>query len=198
MLAGIPDSRQRSLVRSRLVSDDRLVPMSLFQRFYLSRALEKLDAAEAFFPRVLAPWREMLANGLGTWQENVDPSRSDCHAWASWIVVDSLAMVLGIRAGSPAWKTIRVEPRFAAARRARGSFPTPAGTLSVDWERSDDGRLRLEIHAPPRVPVTVALPGQPEQHFSLGGRIVMDRPDPIVPATTIPPTADSLPLPVFP
>jgi hypothetical protein len=170
ILAGATSSAQRVRIGARVVDDPALVPMSLFHRFYLAQALATVGRYDRFFPSVLAPWRTMMANGLSTWQEQVDPTRSDCHAWSSWPVTAFLADILGARPGSPGWSTIRVEPQFTATSAAAGGFDTPVGRMNIEWSTTGE-RVELRIDAPPTVPVTVSLPGESAQSFPAGGHI---------------------------
>ena len=76
------------------------IPSATFYfRFYLARALEAVNATENYVD-LLQPWRTMLAEGLTTWAEHPEPSRSDCHAWSAHPALDLLRVVAGIRPGS--------------------------------------------------------------------------------------------------
>ena len=71
---------------------------TFYFRFYLARALEAVNATESYVD-LLQPWRAMLAQGLTTWAEHPEPSRSDCHAWSAHPALDLLRVVAGIRPG---------------------------------------------------------------------------------------------------
>lgn len=175
ILAGATDATQLRRLGARLVDDPALVPMSLMHQFYLVQALARTGRFDRFFPKVLAPWRAMLTNGLTTWQETADPTRSDCHAWSSWPVVTFMSEVLGIRPGSPGWTSIVIEPHFSATSRASGDLNTPVGPVRVEWAISpEDNRLTFAVDAPAGVRVTLLLPGLAPQRFNNGGRIALN------------------------
>jgi hypothetical protein len=158
LLAGAAGGGRRARLAARLVEDETLVPMSLFQRFYLARALEAAGRYDAFFPKVIAPWRNVLDLGVTTWLEAADPSRSDCHAWASWMIHDFFACLLGARPDSPGWTRICIRPAVTAVGSAAGSFTMPTGRLAVEWKTLPDGGIELRVEAPEGVPVRVSLP----------------------------------------
>jgi hypothetical protein len=144
------------------------------QSYYLARALEKAGGYAAFHDHVLERWRVMLGNRVSTWQEYPDPTRSDCHAWSSWIAVDFVATVLGIRPGSPGWSRIRIAPCSDGLEWARGSAPTPAGRVQVAWRRDAD-LLHIEGCTPEGVPADFHLPGMAPFSREMGGRFAFAR-----------------------
>lgn len=182
ILAGAGDARQLGLAAERLATDDTLLPMSLSHRFHLARALEATGRYEVFFPRVLAPWPEMVATGLTTWLESAHVARSDCHAWSAWMVHDFFAAILGARPAAPGWTHIRLCPQTTATAWARGELRVPTGRLAIQWTRDASGRIEFQADAPDGVPVTVVLPGLTRE-FPTGGRITLTLP---VPASAAP------------
>jgi alpha-L-rhamnosidase len=76
-----------------------------------------------------------MADRTGTLWENVDPSASCNHGFASHIVHTLYRDVLGVRAVDPIGKVVRL--RFADSGPAwcEGRMPTPAGPVEVRWRR---------------------------------------------------------------
>jgi alpha-L-rhamnosidase len=177
ILSGTATPAQARRILKRLSTDPALRPMHLMQSFYLARALEAAGGYGAFHDHVLERWRRMLRQGVSTWQEYPDPTRSDCHAWSSWIAVDFVSVVLGIRPGAPGWKEVCIQPLVTGLEWARGAAPTPAGPVEVEWRR-EGGRLRVRGATPPEVPVVFRLPGCREERRVEGGPFAFDVPDP--------------------
>lgn len=173
ILSGAATGDQSRRILKRLTSDPGLHPMHLMQSFYLGRALEKAGGYTAFHGHVLERWRVMIGNHLSTWQEYPDPTRSDCHAWSSWIAIDFITTILGIRPGAPGWTRIRIAPVVDGLAHAAGSAPTPVGTVSVNWRKAD-GQLLFEAETPVGVPVELVLPDAEPETIRSGGRIRRD------------------------
>ncbi len=176
VLSGAALARHRKRLAPRLADDPSLVPLSLSGRFFLARALEAVDRYDALLTTVMEPWRVMVAHGLTTWQEQEDPSRSDCHGWSSWIVHEFLSTFLGVRAAAPGWRRIAVRPQYRLTTGARGQVPTPVGDIRVDWQREAHGAVALEVDLPAGVPATVLLPDGREIELRSGGRHVFRQP----------------------
>jgi len=178
ILADVATADQTRRILQRLTTDPSLHRMKLMQSYYLARALEKAGAYEAFPTYVLEPWREMLALHMSTWGEYL-PGRSDCHAWSSWIAVDFLTCVLGIKPARPGFEEILIRPQTDVAEWARGSMPTPMGTVEVAWEKDPEtGTVSLSAVTPVGVPTTVELPGLVPRRFPAGGPISISGPGP--------------------
>jgi len=134
----VPDTDRRALMQ-RVLTDPSLLQASYYFRFYVDEAMEQAGLADLYLDR-LAPWREMIRNGLTTTPENPEPTRSDSHAWSAHPNYHLLTTVLGIRPGSPSFKTVIVAPALGHLRRASGHMPHPAGMIDVRFERvSADG-----------------------------------------------------------
>jgi alpha-L-rhamnosidase len=146
--------------------------MKFMQSFYLARALEKAGGYSAFSTHVLELWRQALAKHVSTWPEYPDPTRSDCHAWSSWIAADFVTCVLGIRSLEPGFAEILIAPHTEIGAYARGSAPTAVGTVTVEWRKDPDtGIVHLQASAPEGVPTVVRLPGLEPVRYASGGSI---------------------------
>lgn len=174
ILAGASSKERNVHIMQRLLSDKALAPCSLFHSFYLARALEETGYYHNFFTQILSPWRDMVCNGLSTWQEEADPSRSDCHAWSSWIVVDFLRSILGARPATPGWKSICIRPQYSATDSAKGKIPTPVGLIAIAWRKETPERLRIDVTAPTGIPTRIEIPNGQSYNFPDGGTISLE------------------------
>jgi hypothetical protein len=91
----------------------------------------------------LAPWKEQIENGLTTFAENPEPTRSDCHAWSAHPILGFFQIVAGVTSIAPAWKKAQICPRPGNLRRFDARIAHPDGELRVKFEDS-----RLEIDTP--------------------------------------------------
>jgi alpha-L-rhamnosidase len=174
-LADVATPGQTRRILERLTSDPSLHRMQFMQSFYLARALEKAGGYAAFGTHVLALWRKALRKHLSTWPEYPDPTRSDCHAWSSWIAADFVTCVLGIQPLKPGFAEILIAPHTEVGEYARGSAPVGEGTATVDWRKDPDtGAVSLEATTPEGAPTVVQLPGLEPVRYPAGGKIRAD------------------------
>lgn len=154
----IPENAQKAMVE-RIMSDTKLIQPTLYFRFYLTQALKKTGLADRYLA-TLGPWKEMLKNGLTTFAEKQDPTRSDCHAWSASPNYDFLATVAGIRPASPGFKTVRIEPALGELKFIKGQMPHPSGTMVFDLKRNGENGIKGEIALPEGLTGTFAWKGQ--------------------------------------
>ncbi len=173
ILADVATPAQHKRILKRLTSDPHLHRMKFVQSFYLARALEKAGGYAAFNPHVLSIWRDALDKHVTTWPEYPDPTRSDCHAWSSWIAADFITCILGVQPQTPGFGSILLTPHIEACQFAEGSAPTPQGMVSVSWCKNDGG-LTLHAAVPEGIPTTLKIPGIELLNFPHGGEITFD------------------------
>jgi hypothetical protein len=174
ILAGVATAEQAVRILERLTTDPSLYRMKFMQSFYLARALEKAGGYAAFGTHVLDLWREAMSKHVSTWPEYPDPTRSDCHAWSSWISADFVTCVLGIQPLRPGFEELLIAPHTEVCAHARGSAPIPAGEVRVDWRKDlDAGLIHLEAIVPEGTSTLVRLPGLEPVRFPSGGEITL-------------------------
>jgi alpha-L-rhamnosidase len=93
----------------------------------------------------LKPWREMIENGLTTFAENPEPTRSDCHAWSSHPLLGFFQIVAGVTSIAPGWRRVKIEPRPGSLRKFDALIAHPDGDLRVLWE---DEQLVVDTPVP--------------------------------------------------
>lgn len=165
----IPENEQKAMVE-RIMNDPKLIQPTLYFRFYLTQALKKTGLADRYLA-TLGPWREMLKNGLTTFAEKQDPTRSDCHAWSASPNYDFLATVAGIRPASPGFKTIRIEPALGDLKFIKGQMPHPSGTIVFDLKRTGSAGIQGEVTLPEGLTGTFGWNGKTVQ---LKGKTAID------------------------
>ena len=151
----------QKIVMQRVLEDKSLSQATFYYRFYLNRALKKAGMADLYYSQ-LTPWRGMIDNGLTTFAENPDPTRSDCHAWSSSPNYDFLATICGIVPASHGFATVRIEPALGELQQATGVMPHPDGAISVSLQRK--GKTGIEA--------LISLPEKLTGEFVWKGKIV--------------------------
>jgi len=109
--------------------------------------LKKAGMADIYYSQ-LKPWRGMIDNGLTTFAENPDPTRSDCHAWSSSPNYDFLATICGIVPSRPGFSAVRIEPALGELKQVTGAMPHPDGDISVALTRKGANGIEAQISLP--------------------------------------------------
>jgi len=141
-----PESMQAGLF-DRLVADTSLVQCNIYYRFYLTRAANKVGKAD-YFINHMDTWRDMLAEGLTTFAEHEQNTRSDCHAWSASPNYEFLATVAGIMPSAPHFASVRISPALGYLQEVSGSIPHPMGTIRVELERKGKNGIAGTVSLP--------------------------------------------------
>ena len=142
----IDPDKQKEFV-TRFMNDTTLIQPTLYFRFYLTRALKKSGLADRYL-ETLGLWKDMLNEGLTTFAERPDPTRSDCHAWSASPNYDFLATVAGIEPAEPGFKSVKIEPHLGKLTWIKGQMPHPGGAIRFDLKRAGDEGISGTIELP--------------------------------------------------
>jgi alpha-L-rhamnosidase len=155
LLDVVPRDRQESVMRAVLdhrtagpaiPSPGEFSPASVYFRFYVARALDHAGMDDQYLDS-LGPWRAMLDNGLTTWAETAEPTRSDDHAWSAHPNYDLMTLVAGIRPASPGFGTVLVAPHPGTLTQVSATMPHPLGPITANYKREATGWV-FEINLP--------------------------------------------------
>ncbi|NLX59035.1 MAG: hypothetical protein GXY74_08090 [Phycisphaerae bacterium] len=148
VLYDVVGRRQGRAILRQLDKRTDLARTTLYYSYYTFQAYARHGLWEQVYRRRLHNWTDQLALHATTWFERPEPSRSDCHAWGSWILCELLSGVLGVSPEAPGFARVRVAPHLLDLSYARGRVPTVRGDVAVAWQR-DAGRVRCEVELPP-------------------------------------------------
>jgi hypothetical protein len=152
----VPAAEQPALLQ-RAMKEGRA--LQLYFRFFLGRALRKTGLSDLYIAQ-LAPWREMLANGMTTFGEASGEPRSECHPWSASPSYELLATVAGIEPASPGFRTVRIAPALGPLQRVHAKYPHPLGTIEVACERRGRTGLKARVTLPAGLTGTFVFNGQ--------------------------------------
>ncbi|MEN8202330.1 MAG: alpha-L-rhamnosidase C-terminal domain-containing protein [Bacteroidota bacterium] len=141
----IPEQMQKEVMLN-VLSDSSLVQATIYFRFYLFQALKRAGLGDLYLGQ-LDPWHNAIDNGLTTFPESPEPSRSDCHAWSASPNYDFLATVCGIEPATPGFGSVSVQPNLAHLEAVSGKMPHPLGEIKVELEKRRKG-LRGSVTLP--------------------------------------------------
>jgi len=91
----------------------------------------------------LRPWFDQIENGLTTFAENPEPTRSDCHAWSAHPILGFFQIIAGVTSTAPGWSKVKIAPQPFELRRFDAVIAHPKGDLNVAYEND-----RLTIDSP--------------------------------------------------
>jgi alpha-L-rhamnosidase len=150
VLTGAVPENEMQQVMQNVLTDTTLSQATFYYRFYLTQALKRAGMGNMYYAQ-LEPWRQMLNNGLTTFAENPDPTRSDCHAWSASPNYDLLATVCGITPASAGFKTVTIKPHMGELTRVSGTIPHPKGEIAVVLQKQGKQGVVAEITLPPNI-----------------------------------------------
>lgn len=131
ILSGAVSGEKARQMIVKILSDKSLIQATVYYRFYLFKAMKKCGMADIYIDN-LSIWKDMLENGLSTFAEKPEPSRSDCHAWSASPTYDLLATVCGIEPASWGFKTVKISPHLGSLKSIKGRVPHQKGVIMVD------------------------------------------------------------------
>lgn len=125
------------------LEDSAAAKCTLYFAYYKHLAMQPHN-----FTDLLGPWRTMIENGLTTFAEKEEPTRSDCHAWSAHPLLGFFQQVAGVSSLAPGWTKARIEPNPGSLQTFEASIAHPDGELVVAYTK---GVLNIET------PVTAEL-----------------------------------------
>jgi hypothetical protein len=146
LLAHLLPPAQGREVFEKMIADPSLAQASIYFRAYTNAALREVGLGDRYLEQ-LEPWRQILKNGLTTWAEKADPSRSDCHAWGASPNFELLRTVAGIDSMAPGFARVRVAPNLGQLSQVHARMPHPKGEIDVQLVRRGAG-LTADVELP--------------------------------------------------
>ena len=147
VLGGLMPRDEQAALMERVLAREEMAPASYYFTFYVIEALQAAGMGDRYLS-TLGPWKNMLDNGLTTFAEEPEPSRSDCHAWSASPLYYFLSLVCGIRPAGPGFENVEFRPHLGALESVSGAIPHPAGKINARLQQSGSGKLTGQIELP--------------------------------------------------
>jgi alpha-L-rhamnosidase len=117
-------------------------------------------------------WANILSRGATwtweVWQPSDIIGDSMSHGWGANVLVELQRWLLGVHPTAPGYATFTVQPPATSLlTSASGTVPTPAGTITVHWQRAPAGGWTIDLTVPPN---TTAVVGT--QHLGAGHHVI--------------------------
>lgn len=138
-----------------MFNEDILAP-ELYYGVFLIHAFAALKDTASALRYIRKYWGPMLDSGTPTFWENgvykigksgFGGSASLCHGFSSSPAVFLQNTVLGISPVEPGFKRFAFAPAPAELTFARGTVPTPYGTIRAEWKVEAD-EIKASLHVP--------------------------------------------------
>jgi len=142
----IPQSEQKALLNN-LLTDTTLYKASIYFKFYLFRAMLKVGEGNKYLDN-LFEWKFMLNMGATTFWEEINKTRSDCHAWSASPCYDFFSLVAGIEPNSPGFKTVKIAPNPGRLKKIKATCAHPKGLIEMDFLKTDNNSVKAEVILP--------------------------------------------------
>lgn len=158
ILTDTAPSETQSDIFKNITSDRGISKTNIYFTFYLHRAAQKSGNGD-FFLSNLGTWENMLAEGLTTFAESREDTRSDCHAWSASPNYEFLNTVCGIQPMSPHFETIKIAPNPGSLSSISGKMPHPKGYVVVDFNFKNN-EISGEVNIPKGAKATLVWKGK--------------------------------------
>ncbi|MEN6583668.1 MAG: family 78 glycoside hydrolase catalytic domain [Armatimonadota bacterium] len=136
---------------------------SPFFEFFLLEAYQREGKDQDLLDTIRRDWGFMIDMGATTFWEMWSGregrlTRSHCHAWSAAPTYFLSTFILGIRPEEPGFSVCAIEPHPADLTWARGTMPTLAGDVEVQWENIAGEPFVMRVKAPESTIIRVRLP----------------------------------------
>lgn len=106
------------LLLDNILNKNTVAEATVYFKFYLYEAMYHIGRADLIWPG-LKLWHDMIDNGLTTFAETPEPSRSDCHAWSSHPLYHFFASILGVRPLTPGCQEMVIRPACQVSKAVK-------------------------------------------------------------------------------
>jgi hypothetical protein len=138
VLAGVLTAEEGARAFARARADKAFAVPSYVGRFYLFEALRRIGRGGEILGELDA-WQGMLDLGAVTVWEQLEPTRSDCHAWSSHPLFHLPCSVLGVRPAAPGFASVEIAPQPGGLRRIAAKVTHPRGVVEAELEFDERG-----------------------------------------------------------
>ncbi|MCP4442216.1 MAG: alpha-L-rhamnosidase [Aureispira sp.] len=142
----IPQAKQQGVIK-QICKGSALAQSSYYFKFYLSEAIKKVECGELYV-EMLSTWEAMLQNGLTTFMEEPEPSRSDCHAWSSSPLYYFFSLICGVEPENFGFEKVCIAPDFCGLEWIEGKVPHRYGDIYVKLKKSGKKGVLGQISLP--------------------------------------------------
>lgn len=134
------NTKKQKEIMMRILNDSTIAQSTFYFDFYLVEALKKAGLGDLYVEK-LHPLKAMIDNGLTTFVEKPEPTRSDCHAWSASPVYYYYNLIAGISPVEKGFKRIEMRPSLGELNFIEGKMPLRGGFIAFDLKKK--GKLGI-------------------------------------------------------
>ncbi|MDD3798161.1 MAG: family 78 glycoside hydrolase catalytic domain [Novosphingobium sp.] len=148
----VPANEQRTVLDKivlpgwGIAAPEGIVGTTYYFSYYLARALDHAGMSDRYLD-LMQTWRGLLARNFTTWPEQLEPSRSDSHAWSSHPTSGLLTYVAGIQPDAPGFSKVKIAPHLGNLHTLDAAMAHPGGLIETRYSLQD-GRLHATVKLP--------------------------------------------------
>lgn len=161
---------KQARIIEQITNDSSLSQSSYYFKFYLFEAIKKVGLG-ALFLEQLSTWEAMLDNGLTTFMEEPEPSRSDCHAWSCSPLYYFFSLVCGIEPTDFGFDRVKIAPDFCGLDWIKGELQHKNGKIVVKLTKTATGTIEGQVVLPQGLEGVFCWNGE-EQLLSAGVNVI--------------------------
>jgi len=174
--AGLADANRRTAVWENILSRPYRFTVTPHFNFYAISAMAEAGRRKEALEWIREYWGGMLRPETTTFWEGYDSRWPEehfhghlqtdhgegyfvslCHGWSSGPTAWLTEQVLGIQPVAGGFEKVAIRPDLCGLKWARGSEPSPQGSIKVDY-RHDDSDFKARIEIPEGVTAQVSMP----------------------------------------
>ncbi len=131
LLSGFLSKEKSQQVFNGLINTKALAQTSYYFKHYLFEVFRQFGRADKIYEK-LKEWDIHFELGLKTTLEEPEPSRSDCHGWASHPLYHAYASILGVRPASLSYKSVEIKPLLGGLQKLKAKVAHPKGHIEIE------------------------------------------------------------------
>ena len=142
----------------------REMPCSVYGAQYLLEALFQNGGEEKALQLITAAtdrsWRHMVESGTSitweAWDTKYKPNQDWNHAWGAAPANLLPRFVLGAQPLTAGWSRAVIRPCPGSLKYARGTIPTPRGSILIDWK--NESAFQMSVRMPEGMAARIEIP----------------------------------------
>jgi alpha-L-rhamnosidase len=151
LLAGIVEMEDPGKHLRDWADSDSMLPLTLFERFFMGRLLSKLQDGEIYETQILH-WHNMILDGLTTLgNETYSTTGTDVYGGGVTPCLNLISLTAGISPYEAGYNKIMIAPGPGSLESFKATCHIPQGWVTVGFEKGLTGNIQFDITLPQNI-----------------------------------------------